>query len=115
MRTRLVGLLCCIAMAAALAYAQGADEGYQMARVVSIERVAASEQHPENADRYKIAMRMGGMVYIGHASGPVATFMDWTEGKEFPAKLTPDSKVLLVKSPNGQIVELGIDKKRTAK
>ena len=96
MRTRLVGLLCCMAMAAALAYAQGADEGYQSARVVSFEKVAASEQHPENADRYKISMRLGGTLYMCNASGPASTFIDWTEGKEFPTKLDNKGKTLYV-------------------
>jgi hypothetical protein len=113
MKTCLVALSCCIAMAAMLAYAQSADEGYQMARVVAIERVAANAQHMENGDNYKISMRLGDTVYACHASGPVADFMDWTNGKEFPAKL--DGKVLLVKSPNGNVVQLNIVGKKTPK
>lgn len=100
-------------MAATLAYGQGADEGYQMARVVAIERVAANAQHMENEDNYKISMRLGDTVYACRASGPAADFMDWTNGKEFPAKL--DGKVLLVKSPNGQIVQLNIVGRKTPK
>ncbi len=116
MKTRLVVLSCCIAMAAMLAYAQSADEGYQMARVVAIERVAANAQHMENEDNYKISMRLGGIVYACHANAPVATFMDWTIGKEFPAKLNvPNGKVLLVKNANGQVVELNIVGRKTPK
>ena len=116
MKTRLVVLSCCIAMAAMLAYAQSADEGYQMARVVAIERVAANAQHMENEDNYKISMRLGGIVYACHASAPAAVFIDWTTGKEFPAKLNvPNGKVLLVKNPDGQVVELNIVGKKTPK
>ncbi|MGB8768482.1 MAG: hypothetical protein WCC92_02635 [Candidatus Korobacteraceae bacterium] len=113
MKTSLVALSCCITMAVMLAYAQSADEGYQMARVVSFERVAADAQHMENSDRYKISMRLGDTVYACHASGPAAVFVDWSTGKEFPAKL--NGKVLLVKSPNGQVVELNIVGKKTLK
>jgi hypothetical protein len=35
---------------AILAFAQTADEGYQMAKVVSFEKVAANAQHPKSAD-----------------------------------------------------------------
>jgi hypothetical protein len=116
MKTCLVVLSCCIAMAAMLAYAQSADEGYQMARVVAIERVAANAQHMENEDNYKISMRLGGTLYACHASAPAATFMDWTIGKEFPAKLSgPNSKVLLVKNLDGQVLELNIVGKKTPK
>jgi hypothetical protein len=100
-------------MTAMLAYAQGADEGYLTARVVAFERVAAEAQHMDNADRYKISMRMGDTVYACRASAPAAVFIDWTIGKEFPAKL--NGKVLLVKNPNGQLVELNIVGKKTPK
>jgi len=113
MKTCLVALTCCITMAAMLAYGQSADEGYQMARVVSFERVAADAQHMGDSDRYKISMRLGGTVYACHASAPTAVFIDWTTGKEFPAKL--NDKVLLVKNPNGQIVELNIVGKKIPK
>ena len=113
MKTRWVALSCCIAMAAMLAYAQSGDEGYQMARVVSFEKLAANAQHPEDADRYKIAMSLGGTVYMCHASGPIAVFMGWSPGKELPAKL--NDKVMLVKSPSGQIAELNIVSKKTPK
>jgi hypothetical protein len=36
--------------------------------------------------------------------------MEWTRGKEFPAK--ENDKVLLVKNKNGQMVELNISKKK---
>ena len=76
-------------------------------------RGAADAQHMANSDNYKITMRMGGVLYICHASASAATFIDWTEGKEFPAKLT--GKVLQVKNPNGQIVELNVVNKKTPK
>lgn len=113
MKTCLIALSCWLTMAAMLAYAQSADEGYQMARVVSFERFAANAQHPEDSDRYKISMRLDNIVYSCHASGPAAVFIDWSPGKEFPAKL--NGKVLLVKSPNGQVVDLNIVGKKTPK
>jgi hypothetical protein len=100
-------------MAAALAYAQGADEGYQTARVVAFERVAADSQHMAEGDRYKISMRLAETVYACRAGAPAAVFIDWTIGKEFPAKV--NGKVLQVKNPNGQIVELTIVSKKTPK
>lgn len=113
MKTFLVALSCCITMAAMLAYAQSPDEGYQMARVVAFEKLAANAQHMEDSDTYKISMRMGDTVYMCRASGDAATFIDWTTGKEFPAKL--NGKVLQVKNPNGQIVELNIVGKKKPK
>ena len=112
MKTWLLALLC-VTMTAMLAYAQGADEGYETARVVSIDKVPANAQHPEDADRYKISMRLGDTVYSCHATGPAATFLGWSPGKEFPARL--DGKVLQVKSPNGQVVDLNIVGKKTPK
>ena len=108
MKKYLVAVFCCVAMAAMLAYAQNPDEGYQTATVVSIEKVAVSAQHPENGDQYKIFMRMAGTVYGCRASAPAAVFIDWSPGKEYPAKL--NDKVLLVKGPGGP-VELNIFKK----
>jgi hypothetical protein len=64
MKTLVVAILCCITMAGMLAYAQSADEGYQTATVVSIEKLAADAQHMEKGDQYKISMSMGGMVYL---------------------------------------------------
>jgi len=110
---RSVVLLCFMAMAVMLAYTQGADEGFQMARVVAFDRVAANAQHMENSDNYKISMNLGGTVYSCRGSGPASTFIDWSPGKEFPAKL--NGKTLLVKSPNGQVVELNIVGKKTPK
>jgi hypothetical protein len=106
-------LLCCITLGAMLAYAQGPDEGYQTAKVLAFEKQAADAQHMENSDQYKIAMRMGDMVYLCRASGTAATFIDWTTRKEFPTKL--NGKMLLVKNPNGQIVELTITGKKKPK
>ena len=113
MKTSWVVLLCCLATITLFTYAQTADEGYQMARVVVFERVAADAQHMANSDRYKISMQLGNTVYSCHGSGSAATFIDWTEGKEFPAKI--DGKTLLVKNPNGQIVELNIVGKKVPK
>lgn len=113
MKTSLVALSCCLTMAVMLAYAQSADEGYQMARVVSFERVAADAQHMANGDQYKISMRLGNTVYNCHASAPAAVFIDWTTGKEFPVKI--NEKVMLAKNPNGQVVELNIVGKKTPK
>ncbi len=108
-----MALLCLVAMAATLAYAQSADEGFQMATVVSIDKVAADAQHPENADSYRISMRLGNTVYSCHANGNPAVFLGWSPGKEFPARL--DGRVLQVKSPNGQVVDLNIVGKKTPK
>ncbi|MDR3747722.1 MAG: hypothetical protein P4M04_06170 [Acidobacteriota bacterium] len=113
MKRCLVALTCCITLATTFAFAQGADEGYQMARVVAFEKVSANAQHMENSDQYKISMRLGDTVYACRASGPAANFLDWHEGKEFPANL--NGKVLLVKSPNGQVVELTVVGKKTPK
>jgi hypothetical protein len=113
MKTRLIALSYCIAMATMLAYAQGADEGYQTARVVAFERVAADSQHMAEGDRYKISMRLADIVYACRASAPAAVFIDWTIGKKFPAKV--NGKVLQVKNPNGQVVELTIVGKKTPK
>ena len=106
-------LTCFVAMATMLASAQSADEGFQMATVVSIDKVPADAQHPENADRYKISMRLGNTVYSCHANGGPAVFLGWSPNKEFPARL--DGKVLQVKSPNGQVVDLNIVGKKTPK
>lgn len=113
MKTGLVAISCCIAMAAMLAYAQSADEGYQTATVVAIEKLAANAQHMEDSGGYKISMRLAGVVYTCRSSGPAAAFIDWAPGKEFPAKV--NLKVLLVKNPNGQVLELNIVSKKTPK
>jgi hypothetical protein len=113
MKKSLIALLGCLTLSAVLAFAQSADEGYQMARVVSIEKVAADAQHMTDSDHYKIAMHLGDMVYSCHASASPAVFIDWSSGKEFPAKV--NGKTMLVKGPNGQVVELNIVGKKTPK
>src|SRR5580698_1596102 len=110
MKIWVVAVLCCITMAGMLSYAQSADEGFQTATVVSIEKLAADAQHMEKGDQFKISMSMGGALYMCKVSAPAAQFMDWTRGKEFPAR--ENDKVLLVKNRNGQIVELNIAKKK---
>ncbi|MGA8153761.1 MAG: hypothetical protein WB952_22620 [Terriglobales bacterium] len=113
MRTYLVAMSCCITMAAILAVGQSADEGYQTARVVAFDKIAANAQHMADSGGYKISMRLGNTVYACRTSGPAADFIDWTTGKEFPAKV--DGKTLLVKNPDGHVVELNIVGKKTAK
>jgi hypothetical protein len=110
MKTLLVALLCCLTMAGMLAYAQSTDS-FQTATVISIEKLAADAQHMEKGDQFKISMSMGSAVYVCKVSAPAATFMEWTSGKEFPAK--EDGKLLLVRNKNGQIVELNIAKKKS--
>jgi hypothetical protein len=110
MKTRTIALLCCVAMAGMLAYGQSADEGFQTATVVSIEKLAADAQHMEKGDQFKISMSMGGALYLCKVSAPAATFMEWTSGKEFPAR--ENGKILEVKNKNGQMVELNIAKKK---
>jgi hypothetical protein len=112
MKTRLIALSCLLTLATVVAVAQNSDEVYPMATVVSIDKVPANAQHPENADRYKISMRLGDTIYSCHANAPTAVFLDWSPGKQYPAKLM--DKVLQVKGPHGQ-VDLNIDHKKTAK
>jgi hypothetical protein len=111
MKTCLVVLVCVI-LAATFAFAQAADEGFQPARVVSIDRVPADARHPEKADQYKVSMRMGDVLYLCQSSAPPSAFLDWSPNKEFPAKL--DGKMLLVNGPHGQ-VPLNITGKKTAR
>jgi hypothetical protein len=110
MKRRAITILGCVTLAAVFAFAQSGDEGYQTATVVSIEKLAADAQHMEKGDQFKISMSMGGVLYMCKVSAPAAQFMDWTRGKEFPAR--ENDKVLLVKNKNGQIVELNIAKKK---
>jgi hypothetical protein len=110
MKKYAVAIFCCISMTCMLAYAQSADDSFQTATVVSIEKLAADAQHMEKGDQFKISMTMGGALYMCKVSAPAATFMEWTRGKEFPAK--ENDKVLLVKNKNGQMVELNISKKK---
>jgi hypothetical protein len=112
MKARSIALACCLAMTAALAYAQNPDEGFQTAQVVSFEKVAQNEQHAESADHYKIAMRMNGAVYICKAEGPITDFMGWAPGKQFPAQLDAKEKTMLVKSPSGNTVQLNVTSKK---
>ncbi|MGH9501076.1 MAG: hypothetical protein ACRD3L_18195 [Terriglobales bacterium] len=113
MKRCLAVAFCCLTLMATLAYAQGGDEGYQTATVVSIEKLAADAQHMENSNRYKISMSMGDTLYVCKASAPAATFMEWTNGKQFPARVSPDGKVLTVKNKNGQLVDLNIAKRKS--
>ena len=113
MKFWLVALSCLLLMASIFVSAQSEDAGYQMASVVSIDKVPANAQHPENAGHYKISMRLGDTVYLCHGEGGPAVFIDWSPGKEFPAKL--DGKALLVKGPNGQVVNLNVTGKKAVK
>ena len=105
--------LFCVTVAAVLACAQIAEEGYQTATVVSIEKLAANAQHQENGDRYKISMRLGDTLYLCQVSGHTPILMNWTRGKEFPAKV--NGKVLLVKTPDGETLDLNIVGRKTPK
>ena len=106
-------VLFCVTVSAVLACAQNAEEGYQTATVYSIEKLAANVQHPENGDRYKISMRMGDTLYLCQVSGYTSVLMNWTRGKEFPAKV--NGKVLLVKTPEGQTIDMNIVGRKTPK
>lgn len=90
-------------LAAVMAYAQ---DDYQPAKVIAFEKVAADVQHPEKADSYKMSLRLGDTVYNCQGHGSVATFNDWTTGKEVPAKV--NGKSLMVKNFDGQVLELKI-------
>jgi hypothetical protein len=89
-----------LTVAAVLARAQAAEEGYETATVVSIEKLSANAQHPQNGDHYKVSMRLADTLYLCEGSGATSVFMDWTRGKEFPAKL--NDKSLLVKNPGAR-------------
>src|SRR5262245_43373299 len=108
-------LLRCCLMTAVLAFAQGMADGVELARVVAVAQVAPNAQHMENSDGYKMSMRIGNTVYSCVGSGPASTFIDWSINKEFPAKLENNNKTMLVKSPNGQIVQLTVKGKKAAK
>ncbi|HWR17228.1 MAG TPA: hypothetical protein VN577_20535 [Terriglobales bacterium] len=112
MNKRLTALSCIMVFIAVFACAQ---EGFQTARVVSFEKLAASVQHPENSDRYKMSMRIGDILYMCEASGPVKTFMDWTINKELPAKVDEKAKVMTVQNFDGQMIELKIKGKKQPK
>jgi len=107
-----IATLCCLALTATLAFAQGGD-GFQTATVNSIEKLANDARHPSDLDHYKISMRMGDVLYMCKAAAPAATFMDWISGKEFLAK--ENGKILQVKKPDGKVVELEITGKKKPK
>jgi P pilus assembly chaperone PapD len=113
MKTRLLAVTCFVALAALIAYAQTTPPGFEMATVVSIDKVPADARHPENANQYKIAMRMGDTIYNCHANGSPAVFIDWSPNKQFPAQV--NGKVLQVKNKDGQMVDLNITGKKAAK
>ena len=112
MKTRSIVLLCCITVAAIFAYSQ--DAGFQTAKVISVERVAADAKHMENSDNYKISLRMGDTIYKCTINAPAATFMSWTNGKEYPARVVND-KMLEVKNTDGQMLEFKITGKKQMK
>jgi hypothetical protein len=95
-----------------IAVAQATDD-MQMATIVSFEKLANSQQHPENNDRYKMSLRLGETLYLCETTGPVREFMDWTINKELPAKL--EGKVLQVKNFDGKILDLRITGKKKPK
>ena len=105
----------CLALSAAVAYAQSNDEGFQTASVVAFERAANDAQHPEKADNYNISMRLGDTIYKCHANAPVTVFNDWTINKQLPAHLSPNGKIMQVKNFDGQMIELNVNGKKKAK
>lgn len=113
MKARFTAVICGIAVVTAIAIAQNGDAGYQPATVVSIEKLAADAQHPENGDQFKIAMRMADTIYLCRSSAPSAAFLDWSSGKQFPARL--NGKVLEVKNFDGQMLQLNITGKKKPK
>ena len=113
MKTGLLVVTCFVVLAALIASAQTAPAGFEMATVVSIDKVPADARHPENADRYRIAMRMGDTIYTCHANASPAVFIDWSPGKQFPAQL--DGKVLHVKNKDGQMIDLNVTGRKTVK
>jgi hypothetical protein len=109
MKKNLAAVVCLVMLAAVMGLAQ---DGYDPARVVAFEKVASSPQHPENADKYKISMQLGDTFYKCEARGSVAVFNDWSVGKEYPTRLSPDEKVLSVKGPGGEVELVVKGKKR---
>jgi len=112
MKLILIVLSCLVLIAAAFAQS---DEGFQSAKVVAFERVAADVQHPEKADSYKISMRLGDTIYNCHANAPVTVFNDWSVNKEFPARLAANGKILQVKNTDGQVIEMNVVGKKRPK
>ena len=112
MKLILIVLSCLVLIAAAFAQS---DEGFQSAKVVAFERVAADVQHPEKADSYKISMRLGDTIYNCHANAPVTVSNDWSVNKEFPARLAANGKILQVKNTDGQVIEMNVVGKKRPK
>ena len=108
MKKRLIAVTCFIALAAMLAFGQNADDGFQMGRVMSIEKLAENAQHMSDEINYKILMRLGDTIYDCRTSAQAATFIDWSPGKQFPVKI--EGKILLAKNFDGQIVQMNIKK-----
>ena len=108
MKTRLIVISCSIALAAVLAHAQGADDGFQMARVMSIEKLAENAQHMSDEINYKILMRLGDTIYECRTSAQAATFIDWSRRKTVSGQDRRQDS--LAKNPNGQIVQMNIKK-----
>ena len=103
---------CGLMLAAVLAYGQ---DDFQPAKVIAFEKVAADVQHPEKADSYKMSLRLGDTVYNCQGHGSVATFNDWTTGKDVPAKVNASAKTIQVKNFDGQILELKVTGTKKAK
>ena len=103
MKRRVIALSCCIAMAAVLAFAQGAEEGYQMARVVAFEGWRQKRAAYGKFGTVQDSMRLGDSGSTIAAPAPRLRFLTWTAGKEFPIKV--NGKVLLVKYRWPEVVE----------
>ncbi len=106
MRRVTIAVLCCLLLASVFSYTQ--DEGFQSARVIAFEKIAADVQHPEKADTYKMSMRIGDVIYQCKANEPTSVFNDWTINKEFPARVDQKAKIMQVKNFDGKIIELRI-------
>ena len=106
-------LLVCIVIAATVAYVRGADQGYQPARVASIDHIPADARHPEKADHYKVAVRLADTVYPCPSSAPPSAFLDRSPNKDFPAKL--DGKMPLVNGQHARVTLNITGKKRRSK
>ncbi len=104
--------LAIVILSALLSVLAIAQDGYQPARVVAFEKVAASPQHPENADKYKMSMQVGDTFYKCEARGSVSLFNDWTTGKEYPARIDEKAKTMQVKGPGGDVTLTITGKKR---
>ena len=112
MKRFIILLSICLALLALAANAQG---DFQNAIVVAFDRVPNDAQHPEKNDSYKISMRLGDVIYNCHANAPVTVFNDWTVNKQFPARVSPNGKILEVKNFDGQIINMNIVGKKKPK